>query len=265
MSRLPRLGESRAMLSPAAERTMEQLVNPEPLRFYLGQRAELFSDCNLLEHIPKVDGFFSLHLAWQQKVAELLRGEKAAPQLPEFLGVSQMASARRLFEWEEQTNFMPLATMGARPVFAEDSEALAALGAAGFAPRQTVYLPAAARGQIRAEAAAGARVLSSRVRPSECMFDTSGESPALLVVAQAYYHCWKATVDGRPVPLWRANYAFQAVDVPAGRHEVRLTYEDRAFRMGAGLSLAALGCCVVGWYKTGKLRRSQAGTMQSGH
>ncbi|MGA2173893.1 MAG: hypothetical protein ABSH38_02810 [Verrucomicrobiota bacterium] len=246
MSRLPRLGESRAMLSPAAEETMEHLVNPDPLRFYLGQRAELFSDCNLLERIPKVDGFFSLHLVWQQKVAGLLRAGKAPPQLAEFLGVSQIASPARLFTWEAQTNFMPLATMGQQPVFVEDSAALAAVGSAGFSPRQTVYLPAAARGQVRAGAGAGARVLSSRVTPSECVFKTVADAGAMLVVAQSYYRCWKATVDGEPATLWRANYAFQAVEVPAGRHEVRLVYADRAFWFGAGISTAALVLCLAG-------------------
>jgi hypothetical protein len=265
MSQRPTLGESRAMLSPAAEETMEHLVNGDSVRFYLGQRAELFCDCNLLEEIPKVDGFFSLHLAWAQKVAGLLRGGVAPaqmvaglsggggapPQLLEFLGVSQIASPTRLFVWERQTNFMPLATMGQEPVFAEESAALAALGSPGFSPRQTVYLPAAARGQVQAVAAGGARVLSSRVSAAECVFETAAEAPAMLVVAQSYYHCWKATVDGRPATLWRANYAFQAVEVPAGRHAVRLAYEDRAFWLGAVISLAALGFCILGWLRAG--------------
>lgn len=249
MSRLPRLGESRAMLSPAAEQTMEHLVNPDPLPFYLGQRAELFSDCNLLERIPKVDGFFSMHLAWEQKVDSLLRGGKAPPQLAEFLGVSQIASPTRLFTWDAQTNFMPLATIGQRPVFVENSAALAALGSAGFALRQTVYLPAAARGQVQAGADPGARVLSSRVSPSECRFETLADTDAMLVVAQSYYHCWKATVDGKPAALWRANYAFQAVEVPSGRHEVRLVYADRAFWFGTAISLVELAYCAGGLLK----------------
>ena len=63
MTRVPRLGESRAMLSPEAEAIMDNLVNPDLLQLYLGQRAELFSDCNLLNRIPRVGGFMTLHLA----------------------------------------------------------------------------------------------------------------------------------------------------------------------------------------------------------
>jgi len=51
--------------------------------------------------------------------------------------------------------------------------------------------------------------------------------------------------------LWRANYAFQAVEVPAGRHEVLLVYRDEAFQAGAAVSLCALLLCLAGWVVTG--------------
>ena len=179
-------------------------------------------------------------------MAGLLRAGNAPAQLPEFLGVSQLASPTRLFVWDAQTNFMPFATIGQQPIFAEDSAALAALASAGFAPRQSVYLPAAARVRVQAGACADARILSSRQTPSECVFDTVSAAPAMLVVAQSYYHCWQAEVDGKRAPLWRANYAFQAVEVPPGWHEVRLAYVDRAFRYGAAISIAGLGLCAAG-------------------
>jgi len=55
-------------------------------------------------------------------------------------------------------------------------------------------------------------------------------------------------VDGKPMPLWRANYAFQALEVPAGKTKVELVYEDRAFLFGAILSVTTLlGCVAAGW------------------
>jgi len=77
-------------------------------------------------------------------------------------------------------------------------------------------------------------------------------------VAQAYYHCWRASVDGAPVPLWRANYAFQALEVPPGRHEVRIVYVDRAFQAGAVISIMALLLCVAVIWK-GSRRVSNSG------
>lgn len=252
MSPVPRLGESRVMLSSPAERAMGMLVNSDPLELYLGQRGELYENCNLLNRIPKVDGFFGIHLAWQQKIAGLLDSGNPPPRLLEFLGVSQIASPRNLFTWDPQTHFMPLATIGQKPVFFDDNETLAAVGSAEFLPRQIVYLPADARSSVEAVLNPAARILSSDVRPQECIFVTSAARSAMLVIAQAYYHCWRATVDGKRTALLRANYAYQAVEVPAGRHEVRLVYADRLFWLGVAISFVALICCVAGLTKTGK-------------
>jgi uncharacterized membrane protein YfhO len=68
-------------------------------------------------------------------------------------------------------------------------------------------------------------------------------APALVVIAQTYYPCWRATVDGAPTTLLHANHAFQCVAVPAGVHTVKLVYEDRRLKLGAGISLAALVVC----------------------
>ncbi len=54
------------------------------------------------------------------------------------------------------------------------------------------------------------------------------------------------------LPLWNpyslrhANYAFQAVEVPAGKYRVRVAYVDSAFQIGAGISGAALVASVIG-------------------
>jgi uncharacterized membrane protein YfhO len=68
----------------------------------------------------------------------------------------------------------------------------------------------------------------------------------MLVAAQTYHHVWHAYVDGRPVRLWRANEAFQAVVVPAGTHQVQLIYKDRRFQLGTVISLTALLACLGG-------------------
>jgi hypothetical protein len=47
--------------------------------------------------------------------------------------------------------------------------------------------------------------------------EAEAAEPSLVVVAQTYYHDWRADVDGQPTHLLRANHAFQAVQVPAAR------------------------------------------------
>jgi hypothetical protein len=66
-----------------------------------------------------------------------------------------------------------------------------------------------------------------------------------LVLSEIHYPCWKATVDGRPAPLYRADYALRAIEVPAGKHVVRCYYDDRAFRTGLIVSLACLAATLA--------------------
>ncbi|MBM3876561.1 MAG: YfhO family protein [Verrucomicrobia bacterium] len=70
--------------------------------------------------------------------------------------------------------------------------------------------------------------------------------PALVVLAQTWYHPWRACVNDQPTTLWRANRAYQALEVPAGSSRVRVVYEDRAFRLGVLLSMTGLLICVAG-------------------
>ena len=51
------------------------------------------------------------------------------------------------------------------------------------------------------------------------------DGPAgFVVVSDCLVPGWSATVDGADAPLLRADYAFRAVPVPAGRHVVVLRY-----------------------------------------
>ncbi len=72
------------------------------------------------------------------------------------------------------------------------------------------------------------------------------DQPGYLVLPDAYYPGWQASVDGRPQPLWRANYAFRAVYVPAGAHTVQFVFDPLIWKLGLAVSgLTVLG--LFGW------------------
>jgi hypothetical protein len=58
-----------------------------------------------------------------------------------------------------------------------------------------------------------------------------------LVVSDCDAPGWRATVDGVPVPIRRANMLFRAVPVPAGRHTIEMIYRPFSVKAGAATSL----------------------------
>lgn len=65
-------------------------------------------------------------------------------------------------------------------------------------------------------------------------------SPGLLVLADPSYPQWQVTVDGKRADLLRVDHAFKGVVVPAGRHTVVFSYDDKATKAGVVLSLLTL-------------------------
>lgn len=69
-------------------------------------------------------------------------------------------------------------------------------------------------------------------------------SPGLVVVADSYDPGGRAQVDGAPAPVFPADLLFRAVFVPAGEHEIVLSYAPRSILAGALLCLAGVAVCL---------------------
>jgi uncharacterized membrane protein YfhO len=106
--------------------------------------------------------------------------------------------------------------------------------------RSRVYLATDAREGVSAASQPEARVLNPKFENERITMQTEAPGSCMVVVAQTYYPAWKAYLDGKATKLWRANYAFQSVEVPAGEHRLELVYEDRAFKLGLILSVSGL-------------------------
>jgi hypothetical protein len=86
--------------------------------------------------------------------------------------------------------------------------------------------------------AGSARLLS--YKPERVVADASARRAGLLVLTDVFYPGWKATVDGRDVPIERVNYLLRGVPIPAGNHRVEFRYEPTSYRVGWIISLVAL-------------------------
>ncbi len=67
--------------------------------------------------------------------------------------------------------------------------------------------------------------------------------PALLVISHGWQHGWSATVDGNAAPLVRADGLVLGVPVPAGHHEVKVTFTPPGLRLGAAITVASAVVC----------------------
>jgi hypothetical protein len=76
--------------------------------------------------------------------------------------------------------------------------------------------------------------------PTRVRVATSSGASAYLVLTDTWFPGWRVRVDGRDAVLWRADHAFRAVVVPAGRHEVEFRFESRSLRLGVLVSLLSL-------------------------
>jgi hypothetical protein len=248
----PRLGQSRAMLAPLSLAELKTHVIPGLEENYLLNRLAFLANCNLLEGIPQVHGFFSLSPGEANDAIALpyVQTNRDFPALLDFMGVSQITAPGKAFDWTPRPSAMPLVTAGQQPVFLNDRTAFQAFFQTNLDFRSIVVLPIEARGSITATQQTSARVLDTRFANQCISIHTEAPAPSLVVISQSHYPAWRAYVDGQPTKIWRANYAFQALEVPAGIHQVKLVYEDKKLLTGAVLSaLGLLACAGLWWCK----------------
>lgn len=60
--------------------------------------------------------------------------------------------------------------------------------------------------------------------PNATVLDVEAPAAGLVVLLDPWFPGWSATVDGKPTPVVRADYAFMAVPVAAGSHRVEFSY-----------------------------------------
>jgi hypothetical protein len=132
-------------------------------------------------------------------------------------------------------------------VVAGKEASLRAVADGGVDLRRTVVaehaLPGLTAGGSAPAAPATARIVAyGRQR---VVLEATAARPAELVLSDLSYPGWRATVDGRGVPLHRVDYLLRGVALPAGAHRVEMTYEPASWRVGWIVSVLALAGLVA--------------------
>jgi hypothetical protein len=96
----------------------------------------------------------------------------------------------------------------------------------------------------------GIGVTTVRYDPGHMTFRLGRPAPdgASLIVSENYYPGWHATVDGKPVPLGRADYTLIGVPLPAGATTVDVEFRNPVFQWSATLTLVAMIGAFAWWF-----------------
>lgn len=192
-------------------------------------------------------------LAWELFAVKYVFSESSALSVPAraINSGSDRDGPLTLFQLENPRPFALL--LGEAAVVTSDAWALELMRDPRFDERQAVVLLNAPTLELPAAPSAGeAEVLS--FAPEEILLEIDSPANAILSLALPHYPGWQARLNGQDVELLRAYAGLSAVEIPAGKHRLLLSFSPLSYRLGALISLFAW--LLLGAFALRKSRRS---------
>ncbi len=88
---------------------------------------------------------------------------------------------------------------------------------------------------------AGDTIYETSYAPDRLTYRVKSANGGLAVFSEVYFPWgWEVTVDGSDVPLGRVDYLLRAVRVPAGTHDIEMTYRPESVRTTGVISMASV-------------------------
>ncbi len=82
--------------------------------------------------------------------------------------------------------------------------------------------------------------------PNHLVYESSSTEAGVAVFSEIFYPGWRVTVDGQPVELARADYILRAMNIPAGKHIIEMSFDPQSLHTTEGIAYAALALLLVG-------------------
>ncbi len=88
---------------------------------------------------------------------------------------------------------------------------------------------------------AGDTIYMSSYTPNEVTYKTRTANGATAVFSEVYFPWgWHASIDGAEAPIARANYVLRAMSIPAGEHEIRMTFAPASLKACSTVAYACI-------------------------
>ena len=112
-----------------------------------------------------------------------------------------------------------------------------------FDPSKTLLFKSSLKDKVKLKYAEGSRNSVELVRysPQKITSRIETDRDMLLFLSDTYYPGWKASLDGRTTDIYKADYAFRAIIIPAGIHNAEFIYDPQSFKIGYKISLFSFG------------------------
>jgi len=232
---------------------------------YEVMKETFYPNVNLLYRVPTVDGFEPLGVKWHHDLTQKMLGG----QLPRGRDrvLTRMWGVGVAIESEAPPPgfvYLPLEKPGARAVLADhvipvDSDAEAQSTVADTpldVTRRIVLFRSDAQAAVDFLGPAAADAPPDDALPpggvrlasddgNRTAWEVDADKRTLLFVCDNFFPNFIAKVDGRPAPLWRANYAYRAVPVEAGRHTVEFVWRPYDFYWGLAMTVAGAAALLM--------------------
>lgn len=103
----------------------------------------------------------------------------------------------------------------------------------------------------------------TRDEPEDVEISVISRENCILLLTDTYAGGWRAFIDEKETGIIRANFAFRATAVPAGRHKVKFTYRQPGLSLAVFISLLSLSVLIIAFIYALIRRKGHARNFQN--
>lgn len=84
-------------------------------------------------------------------------------------------------------------------------------------------------------------IFETSYAPDRLTYQSTTSSPRVAVFSEIYFPWgWEATIDGKPAEIARVNYVLRAMVIPAGTHEIVMTFDPKSVHSAVTVATIAV-------------------------